>query len=125
MNTREGQVGRLAYRHLANKHKYLALRAEVNHFLTLVRQLNAAALALKEHDAPETQHTFEHVRQTMQESVERLATMAAKTETELAIETEACTAMHYPATTAPGGGEQSSCRIEDRSRSHSTSLPGA
>ena len=79
-------VWRLAQRLLPSERQYLALRAEVDRFLWLVRHLNAAALARKAHDAPETHQAFAHVYQEMQYAVARMAMLAGKTDAELAAE---------------------------------------
>ncbi len=79
-------VWRLAQRLLPSERQYLALRAEVDRFLWLVRHLNAAALARKAHDAPETHQAFAHVYQEMQHAVARMAMLAGKTDAELAAE---------------------------------------
>ena len=63
-----------------------ALRAEVDRFLQLVRRLNAAALARKAHDTPETHQAFAHVYQEMQQAVAQMAMLAGKTDAELAVE---------------------------------------
>ena len=98
----EAGLGRIFYRHLANQRKYLALRREIDHFLALTRQLNTAGLSLKQHEAPETRQAFEHVRQMMQESVERMAVVAGQTDAEVAIEAETYASMDCQATTTQG-----------------------
>ena len=79
-------VWRLAQRLLPSERQYHALRAEVDRFLQLVRYLNTAALARKAHDAPETHQAFAQVYQEMQQAVVRMATLAGKTDAELAAE---------------------------------------
>ena len=79
-------VWRLAQRLLPSERQYPALRTEVDRFLQLVRHLNAAALARKAHDAPETHQAFAQVYQEMQQAVARMAMLAGKTEAELAAE---------------------------------------
>jgi hypothetical protein len=79
-------VWRLAQRLLPSERQYHALRAEVDRFLQLVRHLNTAALARKAHDAPETHQAFAQVYQEMQQAVARMATLAGKTDAELAAE---------------------------------------
>ena len=79
-------VWRLAQRLLPSERQYHALRAEVDRFLQLVRYLNTAALARKAHDAPETHQAFAQVYQEMQQAVTRMATLAGKTDAELAAE---------------------------------------
>ena len=72
----------LASRYFRRGRKYLALRAEVEQFLTLVRQLNTAAMALKKHDLPENREAFEEIYSAMHQEVERIADAAGKTENE-------------------------------------------
>lgn len=79
-------VWRLAQRLLPNQRQYYALRAEVDRFLQLVRHLNAAALARKAHDTPETHQALAQVHQEMQQAVERMVTLAGKTDAELTAE---------------------------------------
>ena len=79
-------VWRLAQRLLPSERQYHALRAEVDRFLQLVRHLNAAALARKAHDTPETHQAFAHVYQEMQQAVAQMAMLAGKTDAELAVE---------------------------------------
>jgi len=79
-------VWRLAQRLLPSERQYHALRVEVDRFLQLVRHLNTAALARKAHDAPETHQAFAQVYQEMQQAVARMATLAGKTDAELAAE---------------------------------------
>jgi hypothetical protein len=79
-------VWRLAQRLLPSEPQYLALRAEVDRFLQLVRHLNAAALARRAHDAPETHQAFAQVYQEMQQAVAWMAMLAGKTDAELAAE---------------------------------------
>jgi hypothetical protein len=77
-----------AHKLLPSERKYIALRAEGDQFIKLIRQLNAAALALRETDSPEGRQTFEGVRKAMREAVERMAHVAGKTDAELASERE-------------------------------------
>jgi hypothetical protein len=79
-------VWRLAQRLLPSERQYLALRAEVDQFLQLVRHLNTAALARKAHDTPETNQAFTQVYQEMQQAVARMAMLAGKTDADLAAE---------------------------------------
>ncbi len=95
----EAGLGRIFYRNLVNQHKYLALRTEIDHFLALARQLNTGGLSLKQHEAPETRQAFEHVRQMMQESVERMAVVAGQTDAEVAIAAETYASMDCQPTT--------------------------
>ncbi len=70
---------------LMNKRKGLALRAEGDQFLKQLRVLHAAAIAMKDdNDSAERHQAFEDARDAMRQSVERMAAMAGKTDTELA-----------------------------------------
>ena len=71
---------------LVNQRKDLALRAEGDEFLRQLRELHAAASAMKQNDAAEHHQAFEDARDAMRQSVERIAAMAGKTDTELASE---------------------------------------
>ena len=82
----EAGVWKLAHHVLPSERQYLALRSETDRFLTLVRQLNAAALMVKAHDSPTHRDAFEDVRQAMHQTVARLCEVAGKTEAELAAE---------------------------------------
>ena len=79
-------IWKLAHHVLPSERTYLALRCETELFLTLVRQLNAAALLVKAHDVPSHRHAFEEVRYAMQQTVERLCEVAGKTNADLAAE---------------------------------------
>lgn len=68
---------------LVNKRKDLALRAEGDEFLRQLRELHAAASAMKENNSAEHYQAFEHARDAMRQSVERIAAMAGKTDAEL------------------------------------------
>ena len=71
-----------AQRMLPSERKFRALRAEVDVFMQLVRQLNTAAMAVKETPSHEHQETFEDVREAMRQAVERMADVAGKTDAE-------------------------------------------
>ncbi len=73
-------VWKLASFVLPSERKYVALRAEVDQFITLVRQLNTAALAWHESGAPEQLAEFEAVQETMQQAVKQMAEVAGKTD---------------------------------------------
>ncbi len=79
-------IWRAAHRLMPNGRQYLSLRAEVDLFLGLVRQLNTAALTLKEDDSPANQLAFEIVQGRMKQAVPRMAELAGKTEAEIAAE---------------------------------------
>lgn len=71
---------------LMNKRKDLALRAEGDEFLRQLRELHAAALAMKENDLAAHHRAFDDARDAMRQSVERIIKMAGKTDAELASE---------------------------------------
>jgi hypothetical protein len=81
-------VWKLAHPLLPSERRYLALRCEVDLFVTLVRQLNTAALMVKANDSPAHRHEFEEVQQAMRQTVERIFAVAGKTDAELASECE-------------------------------------
>lgn len=62
---------------LPDDRKYLALRAEADHFMTLVRQMNTVALAVDE-DQRGGRFPLEEVRVEMHRSIERMAEFAGK-----------------------------------------------
>jgi hypothetical protein len=76
-------VWKAAHRVLPSGRRYLALRAESYQFLQLVRELNTAALAVKQNDSQAHKRAFEGVRDAMRKSVERMAEVAGKTNAEL------------------------------------------
>ena len=69
---------------LPSERQYQALRREVDHFIMLVRRLNAAALGVKEVDDESTRSAFEAAQQRMRESFDRMALLAGKTDEEAA-----------------------------------------
>lgn len=81
-------VWKLGHRFLPDERRYVALRAESDRFLALVRRLNAAALALKEHNSPENRRAFEQIQEAMRQAVGRMAHVAGRTNAELASERE-------------------------------------
>lgn len=75
----EAGIWRLADPILPNERKYMALRAETDHFTALVRQLNTAALAVGEGDRDGPQLAIDEVRRSMHQSVDRMIEFAGKT----------------------------------------------
>lgn len=73
---------------LGTGRRYFALRTEVDQFLHLVRQLNTAALALRENDSPQNRQALQEVPEAMRQAVDRMVHVAGKTEAELATEHE-------------------------------------
>lgn len=82
----EAGLWRLADSILPEERKYLALRAEADHFTTLVRQLNAAALALDESGSASSRFAMDEVRKEMHRSVDRMVAFAGKTKAEVGVE---------------------------------------
>lgn len=82
----EAGLWRLADPILPDERKYLALRAEADHFTALVRQLNAAAVARNQGDAPGSRFALDEVRTEMHRSVDRMVEFAGKTHVEVAPE---------------------------------------
>ena len=69
-----------------NERRYLALRNEANHFLSLVRDLNTSAIRMYRTDNPEHRNEFERVQADMIRSVHRMGAVAGKTDEDLARE---------------------------------------
>lgn len=69
-------VWRLGHRMLPNRRVYVGLRAEVDHFITLVRKLNAYALEL------DTDRVNE-AKKSMHTAVDRMALIAGHTDSEI------------------------------------------
>lgn len=68
---------------MPGQRKYKALRKEVDRFLGLVKQLNNAALSVKEHDVPEAQQAFEQTCEAIEQSVKHMMQVAGKTNSDL------------------------------------------
>lgn len=77
-------VWKAAHRLLPSGRRYLALRAEGDQFLKLVRELNTAALAVKQNASQAHKQAFDQVHDKMRKSVDRMAEVAGKTDAELA-----------------------------------------
>jgi hypothetical protein len=75
----EAGLWRLADPILPDERKYLALRMETDHFTALVRQLNAAAIALDEGDVSGSRFALDEVKREMHRSVDRMVDFAGKT----------------------------------------------
>lgn len=75
----EAGLWRLADPFLPNERKYLALRAETEHFMALVRQLNTAALALGSGEERGPRFALDEVRTEMHRSIDRMVNFAGKT----------------------------------------------
>ena len=74
----EAGIWRLADPLLPDERKYLALRAETDHFMTLVRQLNAAAVALDDGEERGPRFALDEVRTEMHRSIDRMVNFAGK-----------------------------------------------
>ncbi|MBI4539530.1 MAG: hypothetical protein HY704_08485 [Gemmatimonadetes bacterium] len=79
----EAGVWQLTNPLLPNERRYLALRAEADRFIGLVREMNAAAVALHDRATPEARGEFERVRAQMLNSIDRMAAVAGRTEQHL------------------------------------------
>lgn len=79
----EAGLWRLADPFLPDERKYLPLRTETDHFMTLVRQLNASALALQEGDDRGPRFALDEVRTEMHRSIDRMVNFAGKTADEV------------------------------------------
>ena len=79
----EAGIFRLADPILPDERRYTALRVETDHFTALVRQLNAATLALHEGDREGSSFALDEVRREMHRSVDRMVDFAGKTGEEI------------------------------------------
>ena len=75
----EAGLWRLADPILPDERKYVALRAEADHFMTLVRQLNTASVALDEGDTAGSRFAIDELQTEMHRSIDRMVTFAGKT----------------------------------------------
>lgn len=75
----EAGLWRLADPILPDERKYVALRAEADHFMTLVRQLNAAAVSLDKGDVTGSRFAMDELQTEMHRSIDRMVTFAGKT----------------------------------------------
>lgn len=72
---------RIPYALMLNERRYLQLRREVDQFIWLARELNAAALEARRSSVGEAK--FGDLRAAMQESLERMTMFAGRTDEEL------------------------------------------
>jgi enoyl-CoA hydratase/carnithine racemase len=79
----EGGVWRLAGSVLPNERRYLALRAESNRFVAMVRQLNSAAIAVRQLETPGARMALEETKRAMHRSVDRMVAVAGRTSEEV------------------------------------------
>lgn len=80
----EAGIWNLASPMLPSERKYLALRAEVDGFIGLVRKLNSATLALAGDPTSHNRAQVLEIRDRMLESVREMERLAGKTDEELA-----------------------------------------
>ncbi len=95
----EGGVWRLAGKILPNERTYLALREEGERFISLMRQLNAAAVSLRESETDGARLAMDETKAEMHRSVERMVVVAGVPVDELPPDAP----IELPET-APGGG---------------------
>lgn len=72
---------KLPYSVVSNERRFRQLRGELDEFVWLVRELNAAAVEARGNPAAEDR--FEDLHTAMQESLERMAMYAGRTDEEL------------------------------------------
>jgi hypothetical protein len=72
-------LSKMSHKFLPEERRFLALRAEGELFLTLMRSLNAVAVQLGQDQSGEARREFEEVRASMYKSVERMTEFAGKT----------------------------------------------
>ena len=72
---------KLPYSVVTNERRFRQLRGELDEFVWLVRELNAAALDAR--GDPAAEDRFEDLHTAMQESLERMAMYAGRTDEEL------------------------------------------
>lgn len=79
----ETGLWRLAEPFLPDERRYLALRAETEHFTALVRQLNTTALSLRGGNEDQgSRFALEEVQREMHRSIDRMIEFAGKTAAE-------------------------------------------
>lgn len=79
----EAGVWNLSQWILPNDRQYVGLRAEGDHFILLIRQLNEAAVNLQRQDDDANREAFEAAREAMHASVDKMAQLAGKTENDV------------------------------------------
>lgn len=73
--------GKLPYYLVRNERRFRQLRSELDEFVWLIRELNAAALETRSN--PRAEDRFEDLHTALQESLERMALYAGRTDEEL------------------------------------------
>jgi len=81
-------VWKLASRLMPDERKYTALRAEVDRFVDLVRELNRAALEVRGTSSVAARQEYEEIVARLHETADRIAAVAGKTQNELQLETQ-------------------------------------
>ncbi len=74
-------AGKLPYYVVRNERRFRQLRSELDEFVWLIRELNAAALDTRSN--PRAEDRFEDLHTALQDSLERLALYAGRTDEEL------------------------------------------
>ena len=100
----EAGLWRLADPILPDERKYVALRAEADHFITLVRQLNAAAISLDEGDTAGSRFAIDELQTEMHRSIDRMVSFAGKTKDEAGPADAGATTGASDAGSGPGTG---------------------
>lgn len=80
----EAGLWRLADSVLPDERRYLALRTETEHFITLIRQLNTAATAIGDGAGELPRFALAEVKARMHRSVDRMAELAGMPDDEAA-----------------------------------------
>lgn len=104
-------VWKAAHRLMPKGRQYLSLRAEVDQFVELIRQLNIAALAVKEDDSPQNRLDFDIVQGRMRQAVTRMAEVAGKTDAEIAAEKKISAKTDAPGHTEPSESPEQTVTI--------------
>lgn len=84
----EAGLWRLADSVLPDERQYLALRAETDHFVSLIRQLNTAAVAIGDGAGEVPRFALEEVKSRMHRSVDRMVQLAGTVGDEAAARAE-------------------------------------
>ena len=86
-------------------------RAEVDQFVGLIRQLNTAALVVKEDDSPQNRLDFDIVQGRMKQSVQLMAEVAGKTDDEIDAEKKISAKTDAPGQTEPAESPEQTVTI--------------
>ena len=100
----EAGVWRLADPVLPDDRTYMALRAEADRFMVMVRQLNTAALALDRGDDEGPRFAIEELQSEMHRAIDRMVTYAGKTREEMEAPGHAAVARGDTASEGRGAG---------------------